>query len=193
VNGCLLTTYYLLLTALRLKPFTLLSLPERRWLDAEAAEVHISLTAVVDLVIDKIQDEIVKMAGVHAEGYVFFLPASFGDGGPHFVDGFGGGIPAGEHFGLGGGGLLVSEMRQLICGKPLAGSDAADAGFGHALKLEHHLGEGAHAADGISKKLFFGESLDYAAGEAAMALPIFEELGGAEDLVGGGGFCGCGS
>lgn len=134
-----------------------LSLPERRWLYAQAAEVHVGLSAVVDLVIDEIEDEIVKMAGVLAEGYIFFLPAAFGDGGPDLVDGFGGGIPAGEHFGFGGGGLLVGEVGQLISGQPLAGGDAAGAGLGHALKLKDHLGEGAHAADGIGKKLFLRE------------------------------------
>src|SRR5262245_49934989 len=68
---------------------------EGRRLDAQCPEIDVSLTAMMDLVVDRVEQEVVDLSGILPKGGLGLLEAIRGNLRPELVERFGGFIPTG--------------------------------------------------------------------------------------------------
>src|SRR5690606_21619354 len=135
--------------------------------------------AVVDLVVDRVEDLGVAGRGVHAEGGDRLLQSGGRELRPEVGDLRRRLVPALEKLVLGG------DRGHLVLG-PLPGHHPAQYRRADGEELLGELAEGAHPAEREGEELILGERLDHAPRQATVALPVFEQLLRREGDRGGG-------
>ena len=122
------------------------SVPESGRLDAEAAEVDIALGAVVDFVVDEIEDACVDGAVVGVEEFVYFLEPAGGKLRPGIIDDLGNFIPISkERFFCSWFWRVGAVVSQAVETDPFASCGAFHAGACHIDHFQRQLRKGSHS------------------------------------------------
>src|ERR1700733_5189659 len=144
------------------------TLPERRRLDAERPQIHVSLAAVMYLIINGVLNRPQPGSLPHAKCLVHFAEAVLWNLWEFPVQLSGLLIPQAEKFAFAGW-LLAFELFPLPC------RHAFYDRHSHANELPSHLGKRPHATHRKLKKLVFRESLDRPARQPPVSLPVVHE------------------
>ena len=150
-------------------------LVEGRRLDPERAQVDVALPAMMDLVVDDVEDEIVQHARILAERRQRLLEPLGRDLPPQRVELLPCFRPTGAGCSAFGRGSRLADVFQSPESAPRT------IGTRHREHLERERAERPHAADREGEQLVVGKRVDDAPGQPAVSLPVGQQRFGRDE------------
>src|SRR5688500_591730 len=124
---------------------------ESRWFDTQRTEIYITLSTVVNFIINPILNKRIYGSFILSKGDIQSIKTLCRHLRPQGVDLFGYLVPALKQFLLIFRKVNAGMIIQVLHHTPFASQHAMHAGRGHAYEFKRHFAEGAHATNGKCK------------------------------------------